>query len=136
MKVLPLACILFLSSCAAVMTGSRQNLTVVTPDVDGASCTLTDSKGRSWSVASTPGTAIVKKGDAPISVICKKEGYTTGTAEVHTTLTQSNYGNLALGPAAPIGYFLDGITGSAQKYESTVEVDMEPTQKGGMGSFE
>ena len=131
MRVVSLACLGLLSACAAVMTGGHQTITVTTEGVDGASCTLTDSKGRTWSVASTPGTVIVKKGDYPISVICKKEGFATGSAELNTNLEDSNYGNLALGPAAPVGYFLDGITGSAHKYDSKIDVEMEPLRKTG-----
>ncbi len=125
MKLLSLVCVVAVSGCAGLVAGNKQNITVVTPGVEGASCSLTDSKGRVWYVASTPGSAIVKKGDAPISVICKKEGYETSTGEIHDSLTPSSYGNLALLPLAPVGYFLDSVSGSSMKYDSKVEVEME-----------
>jgi hypothetical protein len=114
-----------LSGCAAFMSGGQQAVTVTTPDVDGASCSLTDSKGRVWYIEETPGAAVVKKGDGPISVICSKAGYAKGTALIPEEIAGANYGNLALGPLAPVGYFVDGMVGSAQKYKSSVEVFME-----------
>jgi hypothetical protein len=114
-----------LSGCASVMSGGKQTVTVVTPMAEGASCSLSDSKGRVWYIEETPGTALVKKGDGPMSVICEKAGYLKGTALIDEEITPANYGNLALGPAAPIGYLLDGLSGSAQRYKSSIEVMME-----------
>jgi hypothetical protein len=114
-----------LSGCASITSGGKQTVTVITPNIEGASCSLSDSKGRVWYVEETPGTALVKKGDGPISVICEKQGYLKGTALIDQELTPSSYGNLALGPAAPIGYFMDSMTGSAQRYKSSIEVPME-----------
>ena len=126
MKVLySIAMMALLTSCASVISGGRQTVTVITPEVEGASCSLSDSKGRVWYVEDTPGTALVKKGDGPISVICHKDGYVKGTAMLKETIAGANYGNLALGPAAPIGYFVDGLSGSGQKYKSSVEVYLE-----------
>lgn len=126
MKVLSsIIMITLLSGCASVVSGSRQTVTVLTPDVEGASCSLSDSKGRVWYVEETPGTALVKRGDGPISVICHKDGYSKGAAMISEVIAPANYGNLALGPAAPIGYLVDGITGTGQKYKSSVEVYME-----------
>ncbi|MCE3233060.1 MAG: putative rane associated protein [Rickettsiaceae bacterium] len=118
--------VILLSGCSSFVSGSKQNVTIVTPDVEGASCSLSDSKGRVWHVPQTPGSTLVKRGDGPISVICSKAGYNKATALLHEELAPANYGNLALGPAAPIGYFVDSITGSAERYKSTIEVDMEP----------
>lgn len=121
-----IALIALLSSCASIVSGGRQVVTVTTPDAQGSTCSLSDSKGRIWYVEQTPGTALVKRGDGPISVICNKAGFVKGTALIEEEIAGANWGNLALGPAAPIGYFVDGLSGSAQKYKSTVEVYMEP----------
>ena len=127
-----------LSSCASIVSGGRQVVTVVTPDAEGAECSLSDSKGRVWYIEQTPGTALVKRGDGPISVICHKEGFAKGSALVHEKIAGANWGNLALGPAAPIGYFVDGLSGSAQKYESSVEILLEelPEKKPWEGSYD
>ncbi len=114
-----------LSSCASLISGGRQTVMVTTPEINGAMCSLADSKGRVYYIESTPGTALVERGDGPIAVICEKKGYMKGTGIISEKIAGANYGNLALGPVAPIGYFIDGITGSGQKYISSVEVFLE-----------
>ena len=118
-----------LSGCASVVSGGRQNVTVLTPGIEGASCSLTDSAGRVWYVEETPGTALVKRGDGPITVICHKDGYGKGVGQINEKIAGANYGNLALGPAAPVGYLVDGFSGSAQKYETMVEIDLEESEE-------
>jgi len=126
MKILSSILVLsLLAGCSSVVSGGRQTVTVITPDVEGAYCSLSDSKGRVWYIEETPGTALVKKGDGPIAVICSKKGYMKGTGMLEEGLSNSNYGNLALGPAAPIGYFVDSMTGSAEEYKSSIEIYME-----------
>jgi len=130
MKKLSLCALaLVLSSCASVVSGARQNVTVITPDVEGAACSLADSKGRTWYIEETPGTALVKRGDGPISVICNKDGYKKGVALLEEQIAGANYGNLALGPIAPIGYVIDGMGGAAQKYKDSVNVYLDPVAK-------
>lgn len=124
-KVFLVALTLLLSSCASVMGGGRQNVTVITPEADGAMCSLSDSKGRVHYIESTPGTALVHRGDGPISVICHKEGYKKAVGMIEENIAGASYGNLALGPAFLIGYAVDGMTGSAQKYDSSVTIEME-----------
>jgi len=136
MRILSILLIGVLTACSAIVSGGRQTVMVTTPDMSGAECSLTDAKGRVWYIESTPGTAFVKKGDGPISVICKKDGYEVGTALLKEDLNMSTNGNLALGPAAPIGYFVDSMTGAGEKYAHTVEVDMEPLSKKGRRPWE
>ncbi len=125
MKTIYSICLLaLLTSCASVFSGGRQTVTVSTPGVDNASCSLTDGKGRVWYIEETPGTALVKKGDGPISVICSKTGYEKGSGLLTESLAPSSYGNLLLLP----GYFIDGMTGSIQKYESSIEIEMEEAE--------
>lgn len=125
MKILPLILVVILTGCASFISGSRQSVTVITPDASGSSCILTDSKGRVSNVENTPGTAIVKKGDGPISVICKKEGYKAGVGQIDESVTPATAGNILFPP----GFLIDGITGSSEKYDSTVTIDMEPAAK-------
>jgi len=125
MKILPFILITTLAGCSSVMNGGRQSVTVVTPGAEGSECSLTDAKGRVWYVESTPGTALVKKGDGPISVICKKEGYEIGVGEIADGMAIQNAGNILFPP----GFIIDGLTGSSKKYESTVSVEMEMLNK-------
>jgi hypothetical protein len=69
---------LFIFGCSAIDTmklARTQTVLVKTPFADGASCTLTDARGRRWKVRSTPNTAIVEDGQSPLQVICKKAGF-------------------------------------------------------------
>lgn len=125
MKLLPLVSLGLLCSCASMLSGSMQNVTVVTPEVDGAACTLTDSKGRQWEVKSTPGSTLVKKGDGPISVICKKEGYKSGTGQLKEDTVPAVAANVLM----PLGFAVDSLTGSGEKYDSSIEIEMESLTK-------
>jgi hypothetical protein len=122
MRVLPLVLLGLLSGCASFEHGSAQNVTVVTPDVEGASCTLTDSKGLVSEIASTPGNTKVKRGNGPVSVICKKTGYTTGAGQLKEGISEAVYGNIFI----PVGFLVDSLTGSGEGYVSTIDIDMEP----------
>lgn len=126
----PLALIIslaLLSGCATVMSGTTQSITVVTEKgVEGANCELTDKKGGKWFVPSTPGTATVRKGDGPMSVVCKKDGYKTATLLVDETVTGATFGNIILGGG--IGVFVDIASGAAQHYPDKILLWMEPNQ--------
>lgn len=123
MKILSLLLLSSLTACASFMHGSKQSVLVVTPDVDGAYCTLTDSKGLVSQVASTPGSAMVKRGNGPVAVICKKDGYKIGTGEIVEGLSEAVYGNVFM----PVGFLVDSMTGSGEGYVSKVEIEMEAT---------
>lgn len=122
MKILSLLLLSSLTACASFMHGSKQSVMVVTPDVEGAYCTLTDAKGLVSQVASTPGSAMVKRGNGPVAVICKKEGYKAGTGEIIEGYAEAVYGNIFI----PVGFLIDGLTGSGEGYVSKIDIDMEP----------
>jgi hypothetical protein len=124
MKMLPLILLATLAGCSSIMNGGKQSVTVIT-DPQGAECNLTDSKGRVWYVENTPGTVLVRKGNSPISVICKKEGYESGVGEIKDGVTLETAGNIFFPP----GFIIDGLTGSAHQYDSTVTIDMTPLNK-------
>jgi len=114
-----------LSGCASITSGTSQNVTVVTEkEVTGASCELTDSKGGKWYVPNTPGTATVRKGDGPMTLICKKDGYKPATHMVDETIAGATFGNIILGGG--IGILVDAATGAAQHYPDKIIVWMEP----------
>jgi uncharacterized protein YceK len=127
MKILSLILLVSLSGCASFVSGSKQSVMVVTPDAPGSICALTDSKGRVSNIENTPGTTIVKKGDGPISVICKKEGYEIGVGQIKEYVSPATAGNILFPP----GFIIDSITGSSEKYKSSVEIEMQPLAKGG-----
>jgi hypothetical protein len=116
--------LLSLTSCATVVSGTTQNISVITKPVDGANCELTDSKGGKWFLNNTPSNAMVKKGDGPMNIVCKKDAYKTGTTTVDDELVGSTFGNILIGGG--IGAGIDAYTGAAQKYPDSATVWLEP----------
>lgn len=114
-----------LSGCATITSGTSQSVNVVTEkNVSEAKCELIDKKGGKWFIPSTPGSASVKKGDGPLSIICKKDGYITAELMVDETLVPATFGNILLGGG--IGIIVDSVSGAAQQYPDQVLVWMEP----------
>lgn len=95
-------------------------------NVVDASCELTDKKGGKWYAPSTPGTVTVRKGDGPMSIVCKKEGYKISTLSVDETLVGATFGNIILGGG--IGVLVDAASGAAQQYPDQIIVWMEPEE--------
>lgn len=113
------------SGCATITTGTTQSITVITEkDVAGAKCELTDSKGGQWYVNSTPGTVSVHKGDGPMTVICRKDGFKPATLLVEESVAGATLGNIIIGGG--IGIFIDAMSGSAQRYPDKIIVWVEP----------
>lgn len=112
------------TGCSTITTGTTQNLTVTTPRVDGATCDLTDSKGGKWFIKDTPNTVTVRKGDGPMTIICKKDGYKTNTLMLEEGFHGATLGNVLLGGG--IGIFVDIASGAAQKYPDQVVMWLEP----------
>ena len=121
---LVIALILF-TGCATITSGTSQSVNIVTEkNVQNATCELTDKKGGKWWIPSTPGSASVRKGDGPLSIICKKDGYKTTTLLIDETLVPATFGNIILGGG--IGILVDAASGAAQQYPEQIIVWMEP----------
>ena len=110
-----------------VTTGTNQGVTLITEkDIAGATCELADSGDGKWFANGTPGTISVRKGDGPMTVTCRKEGYLDTTTSVEETLTGATFGNVI--PGEGIGILVDAMPGSAQRYPDQIVVWMEPEQ--------
>ena len=118
--------VLGVAGCAAVTTGTTQNIFVDTPKDVAATCTLTDSKTGKWYLPSTPGGVSVLKGDGPMNVVCEKEGYETAVVSVDEDLVAATFGNILLGGG--IGFIIDAASGAAQKYPDRITVWMKPKE--------
>ncbi|MDA0780788.1 MAG: hypothetical protein PQ612_06605 [Rickettsiales bacterium] len=81
--------VLFLvAGCAAFEAAKlarTQTILVKTPYAEGAKCSITDARGRSWSVRKTPSSVPVEDGHSPLHVVCKKKGHKTTTMTVRET---------------------------------------------------
>lgn len=112
------------SGCATVTTGTTQPITVDTPYVDGAECSLRDTAGGSWWVKDTPDTVTVNKGNGPMTIKCEKSGYNKGVTVLKETFQGATLGNIILGGG--IGVIVDAASGAAQEYPKSVKVYLEP----------
>lgn len=124
--LIPLGGALLLASCAtSINRGSVQNITIITPEVENASCELTDNKGRQWHVKATPGSVLIQQGDAPLTVICSKEGYKKAVRTAGSNIAKAAYTNVLTGG---VGAVVDVVSGAALSFPSTIKVWMEPEQ--------
>lgn len=124
LTILSLSSLLALTSCAQVISGSHQSLSVTTSP-EGASCELQNKKG-TWYVNPTPGSATVHQAYSDLKITCTKKGYQTATKSVksHTR------GEAALDVLAvsPTGGAVDVGTGAAYLYPQTNHLDMVRTR--------
>lgn len=123
-SLLSLPLMLGLVGCSTITSGTTQPLTVETPHVSGASCTLTDSRSGTWRIENTPDTREVRKGDGPMKVTCQKSGYKTTSLVVQERFAGATLGNIIIGGG--IGLVVDAASGAAQDYPDVVRVYMEP----------
>lgn len=116
---------LSVTSCATLTTGTNQSISVVTEKgVQQATCELTDKKARIYYVSGTPEKITVHKGDGPLTVVCRKDGYKTATVQVDESFHGATLGNVLLGGG--VGIVVDVMSGAAQYYPEQVIVWMEP----------
>lgn len=121
--ILPLV---LLSSCASIVDGSSQSLSVntVSPsgNVPGAMCELDSNKG-TWFVA-TPGTVTVHRAYDALNVKCTKDSYQPAVQTAQSSTKGMAYGNILLGGV--IGAGVDMSTGAAYDYPNLITVMMQP----------
>lgn len=121
--------LLLLAGCATVISGTTQTLHIQAIDsrtheiIPGAMCTLTDSKGRVYTVDTNPGTVVVTKGQGALTASCSKYGYVqkeVGIGESFNAWTVANV--ILFWP----GIFVDALSGAIEKYPSHITVLMQP----------
>lgn len=123
-RTLAVLAALALTGCATVVSGTQQSIFVETPFTEGASCTLQDSKHGNWYLQSTPASISVLKGNGPMNITCKKQGFQTASVSVEDEFAGATLGNIILGGG--IGVFVDAASGAAQKYPDKVVIWMKP----------
>jgi len=147
-KFVLLLIILSLVGCTAFETARlarTQTILIKTPHAEGAKCTLTDARGRSWRVRKTPASIAVEDGHSPLHVVCKKRGHKTTAITVREMkeelltidgerVTMGIYDQFPnkmprLIPAAlkeASSFVIDPIGNISTKYPEEVTVWMEP----------
>jgi uncharacterized protein YceK len=117
-----ISCFSLLSGCASIVDGTSQNVSVETPPVTGAACSLKNDKG-SWQIVSTPGSAVVHKSTQPIFIHCQKKGYKTAYQNFQSSTKGIIAGNAVFGGF--IGAGIDAADGAAFDYPPTMIVPMK-----------
>jgi hypothetical protein len=119
----PAAAGLWLASCASVMSGTDQALTVITEPA-GAACELTRDGAKLGYVNPTPASITIQKGWDDIIVTCRKEGYEDTAATVASTHDAwSSAGNvLVWGIFFPVAMAVDAGSGAMNEYPPTVVI--------------
>jgi len=122
-RLLFVAIALLLSACATITRGTTQTVSVTTPGVPDATCTLTSS-AVGTKVVRTPATITLEKGRESVAVHCTKECYTDGTGVIASDFEPMVAGNIVLGGA--IGLGVDAASGAMNKYAPEAQVVMTP----------
>jgi len=127
MKKLFIACVAgsTLVGCASITGTTGQSVSIETLEkngksVAGASCELTNSKGK-WFI-STPGTVAIRRSNDDMSILCKKDGLDPGIATVVSDTKGMMWGNILVGGG--IGALVDHNTGAAYEYPVLIQIMM------------
>jgi hypothetical protein len=114
-----------LVGCASITGTTGQSVSIETLEkngksVAGASCELTNSKGK-WFV-NTPGTVAIRRSNDDMSILCKKDGLDPGLATVVSDTKGMMWGNILAGGG--IGALVDHNTGAAYEYPVLIQIMM------------
>lgn len=119
-----IAFVLLSTGCASITTGQNQSLSVEAiskgQTVAGASCRLENDKG-TW-FATTPGTVVVRRSYADISVRCDKNEHEPGITVAQSSTKAMAFGNILFGGI--IGGAIDAGSGAAYDYPSIITVEL------------
>ena len=120
-KVYLLAGVLLLTGCASITKGTTQNVAIDTPNVAGASCTLTSSAIGTKTVT-TPAVVTLEKGREAIKVSCSKQCYEDGAGVIPSNVEGMTAGNILIGGVVGLG--IDAASGAMNQYQSQVSIHM------------
>lgn len=114
-----------LVGCASITGTTGQSVSIETlnktgSSVVGASCELTNSKGK-WFV-NTPGTVAIRRSNDDMNIICRKDGVDPGLATVVSDTKGMMWGNILAGGG--IGAIVDHNTGAAYEYPVLIQILM------------
>ena len=112
-----------MAGCATITRGTMQSVSVNTPNVTGAVCTLSSTSIGTRTITA-PATVSLEKGQDSIAVHCKKQCYTDGVGTLASSVEGMTAGNILVGGI--IGLGVDAASGAINKYEPGVEIKMTP----------
>ena len=112
-----------LGGCATMLHGTTQAVSVNTPGVTGATCTLSSSSVGTQTLT-TPGVITLPKGSSAVTIRCTKECYNDGTGILASNLDGVAAGNLVFGGV--VGGGVDAATGALNQYAPQADIVMTP----------
>ena len=105
---------ILLTGCSTIVKGTQQQVSVATPGVQDAMCTLSPPAVGTRTVQ-TPRTIVLS---------CVKQCYTTGVGVLASETEIMTAGNVLFGGV--IGLGIDAASGAMNKYQPGVEIAMSP----------
>ena len=114
-----------LAGCSSILEGTSQEI-VVNTNPSAADCGFYRNGAKIGEVASTPGTALIKKTKYDLTVLCVKQGYQQTTYLNHSGVAGATFGNILLGGG--VGWAIDSASGADNKYDSPVNLTLLPEQ--------
>jgi hypothetical protein len=114
------AAFVLLTGCASIVNGNQQSVSVKTGNVQGATCSLENNKGK-WYVAQTPGSVMVHRSYGDLKVACQKQNY-VGEQKVASKTKGMAFGNVVFGGV--IGAGVDMADGAAYDYPTDINISM------------
>jgi hypothetical protein len=121
-QALVLVSLLF-GGCATITKGSTQTVSINTPHVVGAVCTLSSSSIGNRTITA-PNTVSLEKGSDNIAVHCKKECYEDGVGVIASSVEPMTAGNILIGGVVGLG--VDAVSGAINKYDPEATIVMRP----------
>jgi hypothetical protein len=110
-----------LNGCATIVNGTSQRISVETTPIPGASCSLSNDKGK-WIIPYTPSYLIIHRSSQNLFVQCSKQGFSQAALEVNPNLNPLVLGNIFL--AGLIGIGVDLFDGAAYDYPKDINVPL------------
>ncbi|HEU0018096.1 MAG TPA: hypothetical protein VFQ31_07035 [Methyloceanibacter sp.] len=88
--------VILLTGCSTIVKGTQQQVSVATPGVQDAMCTLSSPAVGTRRVQ-TPGTIVLPKSKHDVAVSCVKQCYTTGVGVLASETEIMTAGNVVFG---------------------------------------
>lgn len=111
--------LLLLTSCASILTGSKQDVTIRTEPNVSATCKIDGSDFNDE--IEVPAKITIQKSYYPTNITCSANGQ-TGSVKILSDVSDMGYGSAALGLG--VGAGVDTYTGAAFEYPSDIVVKL------------
>jgi hypothetical protein len=119
------------SSCASIVSDA-ETVTYISTQPEGARCELYGRHGYER-IVTTPESVTLHANAAPITVVCRREGYKVGSAELQTTTDGWVLGNILFG--GMIGMAVDTAGGAGKDYQERMSIVLVPNRFGSLAEL-